>query len=205
MVLSINHLPAWLKHAMEAPRPTRVTFPDAGYIAVFPRERRYESNIADLGALPQLNSAEAQITHLADAVPSEIGLPLPRLQWALTMQRVQDQPAHPDMVSGLVRLVSWPSLTHLPEDTLPTVARICALLTRKPTSAKLIPLTLGLPKEHVLPLIEALHLAGNLHITGPLAGATSPAEPVAEAAATPEARPASSLIGTLWKRLTARP
>jgi len=211
MEQSTTHLPPWLQRALRAPCPIRVEFPDAGYVSVFPRQGRYASNIQDWATPSLLESDAAEFTPLLDSTAGQGGQPLDQLHWTLSLQRLQRQAQPFTFQLSMVRLVSWPSLTHLPEDVLPAVARICALLARKPTAAALIPLTLGLPEAQVFLLIEALRLQGHVQVSGaePRAeGAINPAvqQVHASAAVEPAERPAGpSLIGKLWQRLVARP
>lgn len=207
MELSTNHLPAWLQRAMRAPGPTRVEFPASGYVAVFPDQGRYATNIEDWASPSLLASDGAEMVSLPPGLEGQRGQPLSQLHWTLTLQRLQQEPQQYPFQFSMVRLVSWPSLTHLPEDVLPPVARLCALLARKPSTASLLPLMLGLPEAQVFALIEALRLYGHVQVasTGaaPDSGARAaqrPAEPMAEARSS-----SPSLIGKLWQRLVTRP
>jgi len=166
--------------------PTPAKSPDAGPTAVpsqpSPDTRQVEDPIASPG-------------HATESGP----LTLSRLQWTQVLQRLHDTPQAYDFQLSLLHLVSWPSLTHLPEDLQPTVARICALLARRPTTGSLLPVLLGRSEARVFPLIEALRLCGHLQ-----AGGAHPARVTAppEADVAPASRPpAQSLLGQLWQRL----
>lgn len=205
MASTTTHLPTWLQQAMSAPGPSRVDFADSGYVSVFPDLRRYDSNISNW-ASPALWSTETSpLQPLTDASAGSDGQPLDRLHWTLTLQRVRQQPQSYDFQFRMVRLASWPALTHLPDEELTTVARICALLARKPTAASLIPLTLGLPEQQVFPLIEALRLNGHVQVSGgPAAAEDTPAAPPPVAGTDASGAATSSLIGKLWQRLGRR-
>ena len=204
---SLNYLPGWLQRAMSAPYPTRVNFPDFGYVSVFPSEGRYHSNIEDWAAPSVLRSDEAEFTPLPDSAPAQAG-PLIDLHWSLLLQRLaqlnrqaQDYPFQ----FSVVRLVSWPSLTHMPQDVLPAVARLCALLARKPSTASLLPLLLELPETQVFMLIEALRLNGHVQVASTAAETEQGAEaPMGSAEAVQPVQPATqSFITKVWQRLVA--
>lgn len=130
-----------------------------------------------------------------------------QLDWAAAYARLQGQPLEAYQFRfSLLRLVSWPGLTHLPDEHIPAVARICALLARKPTAASLIPLTLGMPEEQAFALIEVLRQNQNVEAAGGI-GATTNVNAQDEA---PEVQVGDkpregSLIGKIWQRLGIRP
>lgn len=51
--------------------------------------------------------------------------------------------------SGLLKLESWPDLPHLPDSVVHDAARICALLSIRPTSPVLLARFLGISQERV--------------------------------------------------------
>lgn len=105
------------------------------------------------------------------------------------------------LVFGLVRFVAWPDLMTLPADFVAIAARLCALVSRKPTQASLIPLILDTPREAVFNVLEWLRHAGSVEwsetFSSPapdpvdkpcrLGGASAPAS--------------SSFLGKLWLHL----
>lgn len=201
-----THLPSWLQRAMCAPSPTMVKFPDSGYVTVFPQEQLYATNILDIECLSELHSDTAQHRFVQEAPEAQEVQPLNQLHWTLTLQRLQSQPQSYGFQYNVVRLQSWPSLAYMPEEVVPAVARICALLARKPTTASLIPLTLGLPEAQVFALLEVLRLNGHLQVNG-----LTPSDSVQRDADAKEllanasqsatsAEP--SFITKLWQRLT---
>ncbi len=209
MTLSASYMPVWLQKAMIAPHPTRVFFADSRYVSVYPTQGRYHSNIQD-SALPSLASPEiAPLSSLQDDDSRPQGQPLVGLCWNLLLQRLeqlQRQPQDYSFQFKVVRLLSWPSLTHLPQEVQPSMARLCALLARKPSAASLLPLLLNLPDSQVFMLIEALQLHGHVQVVDTAAkpdGNSRSDKPQAQAA---EAiQPAvSSLIAHLWQRLLSR-
>lgn len=111
-----------------------------------------------------------------------------------------------------VHLHAWPDLVGMPAQQAPVVARICALVNRKPTVASLIPLILDIPQGEVFAVLE--QLAANACIRMPAYDA-EPVSPDPRSAValwqpdqTPEAGPddmplaAPRFITRLWRRLT---
>jgi hypothetical protein len=62
----------------------------------------------------------------------------------------------------VVQLRHWPNLTRLP--VTPNAARICALLTRHPTTIMLIHRVLGIDKEEVCQIYSSAYSAGIAHM-----------------------------------------
>lgn len=209
MTLSASYMPVWLQKAMSLPHPTRVCFADSRYVSVFPDHGRYDSNIQDW-ALPSLVSPEmAPLTFLQDDDARPQGQPLVGLCWKLLLQRLEQLQRLPQdypFQFKVVRLVSWPSLTHLPPEVQPSMARLCALLARKPSAASLLPLLLNLPESQVFMLIEALHLHGHIQVADIAAkpDGNSRSDRL-EAQATEAIAPAvGSLLANIWQRLLSR-
>ena len=115
-----------------------------------------------------------------------------------------------DVRFSLVRLLSWPDLSQLPESKQVLVARICSLLSRKPTAGHLIPRVFGEPEQSVFMAVR--DLARGAHV-GVISAALANSDlPVATASApltqpiplTPEWQPElprRSLVGKLWSKL----
>lgn len=57
---------------------------------------------------------------------------------------------------SVVKLRSWPDLSQVPEREQPLAARICALLSRKPSASRLVPLILSAPESDVYHVMVAL-------------------------------------------------
>lgn len=64
---------------------------------------------------------------------------------------------------AVLRLRSWPDLRDAPEEMVPDIVRICALLAIRPTGGPLIHQLLGLPRERVDHVVDLLHAEGHLN------------------------------------------
>ena len=118
---------------------------------------------------------------------------------------------------GMVRLVSWPNLSRAPETVQVPVARVCALLSRKPSAGRLIPLILSEPEQQTFRVMATLVRLGHISLTASALslgagestladGMEAPAipEPMEAALTAPPAAPARrSLIGKLWAKLVS--
>ena len=99
-------------------------------------------------------------------------------------------------------LVSWPSLQHLLGSAAPQIARICALLARRPTVGMLIPVILNLPPHIAHPLLETLYADGCIRLAGPCAGPSTPAPaPGTEPEPSQESARDFSFLTRLWQHL----
>lgn len=97
-------------------------------------------------------------------------------------------------------LQTWPELTHIPQDMVLDAARLCALLSIRPSGAPLLSILLNLPLSRVHELIQVLGLAGTAEESP-----SAPLQPpVAERQEPPQATEATSLLGRLWNRLSTR-
>ena len=102
---------------------------------------------------------------------------------------------------GVLKLLSWPDLNQVPEVRQALVARICALLGRRPSAGPLIPLLLSEPEADVLRELGPLMRLGHVAIaTATFQNPTSEESPTAPAT---RAQAQRSLVSKLWARLTA--
>ena len=115
---------------------------------------------------------------------------------------------------GVVRLLSWPDLAKVPAVAQPLVARICALLSRKLSAARMIPLVLSAPESDVFNALSMLIRHGHVSISGGDLASTDTTSAVAAPAETTAAEVAQvegrsnlfarrSLVGKLWAKLSS--
>ena len=218
MNFPVTYLPSWLQRAMHASCPTTVEFPESGYyVTVFPEEQLYVTDILDSRFLSDQNGDAAQFKCTQGAPEKKSAQPLNQLHWTLTLQHLHSQPQNYGFQYSVLKLQSWPSLAYLPEKIVPSVARICALLTYKPTTASLIPLALGMAEAEVFALIEVLRLNGHIEACGfsmsdsvqrEASAQEARANPCQPMSATPasgsSSSSGSSFIAKLWQRLVSK-
>ena len=115
---------------------------------------------------------------------------------------------------GVVRLLSWPDLAKVPAVAQPLVARICALLSRKLSAARMIPLVLSAPESDVFNALSMLIRHGHVSISGGDLASTDATRAVAASAETTTTEAAKaegrsnlfarrSLVGKLWAKLSS--
>lgn len=119
-------------------------------------------------------------------------------------------PAEPeDIRLGLVYLTSWPDLTSVPENIAPSVARVCALLSHKPTVGFLVPKVLDLAEDETRRILQMLQHLGHVRVLQRKTAAESPIEMAAAAEGAALAAETGRgqqhlFLGKLWKRLLSR-
>ena len=116
-----------------------------------------------------------------------------------TAKATQDNWRH-----GVLHLVSWPNLAELPVETVAHVARVCALLARRPSTCVLISFRLNMSLHTTNVLLDTLHSQGHVALLG------AQADPQAAGAAGEglggdlnDPMP-GSFLGRLWQRLVGR-
>jgi len=113
-------------------------------------------------------------------------------------------PVKDSLERDLLQLRAWPPLTRMgTSNDIECMARVCALLSRKPTVGFLIHRVLELPHRRVHDALQILHASG---CVGPArkaqVGVEVTEEPVAETAAA--SVPQESFLSRLWRRLALR-
>ena len=111
---------------------------------------------------------------------------------------------------GVLKLQSWPDLSQVPETAQPLAARICALLSRKPSASRLVPLVVSVPESDVYQVMAALVRMGHVAVATTAFTQTG-AEAQPESLIAAEVSPSvskfgfvrKSLIGQLWHKLVS--
>jgi len=193
-----------LARAVRMGDPSLVMIGGSGTVSVYPRHQCYVSDIQDWSSVYAAQPEQIRVMPTAWVAPPPAGaLPLEGLQWRAAYSEALKQPADVALPRELVHLLEWPNLTRVPDDLVPAVIRVCALLWRKPTVGFLLPRILGLPAEQVGAVVQALQQFGHVRVArSDNAAASAEAASAAEAevaAAAPSAT--TSLVGKFWQRL----
>lgn len=196
--MPVSHLLDIVQQALHSQTATLIALPDQGELIIIPELRQYHlnaGNIPELSLAPAssfkirpLNSAELMSMSAAAKDVSE-------LLWQLAFHLYEESLIPGCSENDVIEFTRWPNLTRLP--VTPNTARICALLTRHPTSITLVRRVLGIDRHEVNQVISAAHSAGivNTVSRGPSAINTeSPAE---------EIKPAPQKTG-LWNALFSK-
>ena len=127
--------------------------------------------------------------------------------WSALYRDFQANATHWSPPHGLVRLVRWPDLIEVPDELILSVARISALLWKKPTASHLISRILGGERDETfraLQMLAALRYIEFLPVAGAPASNSSPAAAMAQdPGPQTENKPSglSTFIGKLRQRL----
>lgn len=181
---------------------TRIVLPATREeIAVFPERGEYYANVADMAAFcnaPAAQFDEIAFDDTALAYASGPGRHIGDLLWQVAFHASQGRLIEDCSKYDVVQFRHWPNLTRLP--VTPNSARICALLTRHPTTIMLIHRMLGIDKEEVYQNYSAAHSAG---LVNAISRNPDPARAEAElAAAMPEAPKERSLFRSLFAKIS---
>lgn len=203
---SRKYLPHWLQQAFDLSGMVQVSFPHGGLVLIDSVTSRYDCD-CDSDSPLLLSDEAVEIKALPGALLSRRAQPLSYLLWTVQLKRLQAElKLHPyEFQAHVLRLNAWPCMNDLPPAALPLVARICALLAHRPTSALLIPTMLDAPAAQVYPVLEVLHvnrfvrMVGEHHAAADAACHGHPNQP--------GDRPLheSSLVAKIWQRLRAHP
>ncbi len=161
------------RHVMEVGQNALITLPDIGYVAIFPGERRFVAQVQDMAAFCSSPASAFVTSHLAREESARLADMRPTgnikdLLWQAAFYasggRLVESNAHgePVHIYDVIRFHHWPNLTRLP--MTPNTMRICALLTRQPSSIALIPKKLGITPEEVYQVYSAACASGILHV-----------------------------------------
>lgn len=159
-----DHLLGIVKRVISSMENTCITLPGKGEMVLFPERREYYCNIQDM---PQFCGAPADqfiSTVISDAASSDSSIPrknINDLLWQSAFHVSQGRLLEGCSKYDVVQLRYWPNLTRLP--VTPNAARICALLTRHPTTIMLVHRVLGIDKEEVYQIYSAAKSAGITH------------------------------------------
>lgn len=225
MAQAIPCLPQWLHHAMAQPQAVSVRLGNDRQMFVFPQQARFNSTFdvyhpdqlgdPDMWQPPQLEMLPIP-QDSAHLLASTTGTEqLERLQWALLWEQARRHFDKQEFIHryGMVRLLSWPDIANLPQEIQSPIARICALLTHRPSAGTLLPALLQLPRHEVYALLSILLFQQHISIKMPLEGMTVEEKARADASANDKSltqtmggsmnQAARALIGKLWTRLTS--
>lgn len=137
---------------------TRVTLPGGGEVMLYPARKEYAARIDDPGEFFRTPAGQFQSAPLGastePAQPREIG----ELLWQAGFHASEGRLVKGATKFDVVQFRQWPNLPRLPQT--PNTARICALLTRHPTTIMLAHRQLGIARDEVYQVYSAAYSAG---------------------------------------------
>ena len=156
-----DHLLGIVQRAVTARENTRIVLPGKGEILLFPSQGLYYTNSKDFIGFCTTPAADFKVEPYGDAALSYepgSGKHLKALIWQTAFHASQGRLLEGCSKYDVVQFRHWPNLTRLP--ITPNAARICALLTRKPSTIMLVHRVLGIEKDEVYQIYSAAHSIG---------------------------------------------
>jgi len=178
---------------------TRIVVADLGDVIILPKRGEYHSTIENMPAFCTAPRTKFEIHLLTDSESTTItvaGKDIKDLLWQAAFHAHQDRLIGDCSENDVIQFKRWPNLTRLP--VTPNTARICALLTRHPTSITLVRRVLDIDRDEVNQVISAAFSAGivNTISRGPSL--------VSSELAVAEVKPEQTQKAGLWHSLFAK-
>lgn len=156
------HLLGIVQGNMSARANTHIVLPGTDeVITILPERGEYYVNVSDMAAFcraPATQFAQTACDEAALQYPPGCGKNISDLLWQAAFHASQGRLLEGCSKYDVVQFRHWPNLTRLP--VTPNAARICALLTRHPTTIMLVHRMLGIEKEEVYQIYSAAYSAG---------------------------------------------
>ncbi len=170
------HLLGIVQRIVAARGSARIVLPGRGDVAVFAGRGEYRADVQDMAEFCLAPAAHFEVSTITEAAITAYAGPsrhVRDLLWCAAFHASQGSLVEGCSKYDVVRFRHWPNLTRLP--VTQNSARICALLTRHPTTVMLVHHILGIEKKEVYQVYSAAHSAGLVEKGG---------EPVADEAQT---------------------
>ena len=155
-----DHLLGIVQRIVASKENTRILLSGKGEITIFPESQEYCANVQDMLDFCRTPAEMFEVSGIGKtALPSsDTARNIRELLWQAAFHISEEC-----MVAGcskydVVQFRYWPNLTRLP--VTPHTARICALLTRHPTTIMLVHRMLGIDKTEVGQIFSAAYSAG---------------------------------------------
>ncbi len=157
-----NHLLGIVQGVVASRDDTRITLPGKGEIVIFPGRNEYRSNVKDMAEFCRAPAGHFEVTVINQAAITDA--PARSVKDLLWMAAFYPSPGL--LLEGcskydVVQFRHWPNLTRLPATQ--NAARVCALLTRHPTTIMLVHHILDIEKSEVHQIYSAAYGAGIAH------------------------------------------
>lgn len=200
------HLLNIVQHLLSSQDNSLITLPGMGSITILPLKREYYADVKDMLEFCTAPVESFQIRTLDSSELSSTsasGKDIRDLLWQLAFHLYEDSLIENCSENDVIQFKRWPNLTRLP--TTPHTARICALLTRHPTSITLVRRVLGIDKKEVNRVISAAFSAGivNTISRGPSLASISANSDSAAAEVKPEQTQKSGLWNSLFAKISS--
>lgn len=159
-----NHLLGIVQRIVASRDNACITLPGEGEIVILPGRNEYRSKVRDLAVFCRAPAAHFQVSVVSEAAMTDSRAPargIKDLLWMAAFHASQGLLVEGCSKYDVVQFRHWPNLTRLPATQ--NAARICALLTRHPTTVMLVHHILDIEKEEVHQIYSAACSAGMAH------------------------------------------
>lgn len=174
------------RHALASENDVQVSLPQIGEVTFSPSRGAYHAAVSDMRAFCQAHASLFRITVLkqADMAPrddTQLTGHTNDLLWQAAFHASQGRlvesyaNGNPVRILDVVKFRRWPNLTRLPMTR--NTMRICALLTRHPSSLLLVSRKLGIEQEEVFQVCSAACGAGIAHVACGQTAGSAPDHP----------------------------
>jgi hypothetical protein len=147
--------------AIATGKNTKITLAGKGEVTIYPARREFVADIADQAEFFQAPAAQFQTAEQGDtAPPAKLSRArhISELLWLASFHASRGRLMEGISKYDVVKLRQWPNLPQLTKS--PNTERICALLTRHPTTIMLVHRQLGITKNEVSQVYSAAYSAG---------------------------------------------
>lgn len=155
--------------AASAGKSLRITLPGVGEVFILPEEGSYLADVTDMAEFCRAPAASFKVAHARTDEYKNLSSPwrkghIPELLWEaafhasqgrLVGSRSNEEPVH---IYDVIRFHRWPNLTRVSQT--PNTMRICALLTRQPSSIMLVSRKLGIEHAEMYQVYSAACSSG---------------------------------------------
>ena len=138
-----------------------ITLPGNGEIVILPGRNEYRARVEDMAEFCRAPADHFTITAISEAAQTDYSAPAKSLRdllWCAAFHASQGLLVEGCSKYDVVQFCHWPNLTRLPATK--NAARICALLTRHPTTIMLVHHVLDIEKDEVYQIYSAAYSAG---------------------------------------------
>ncbi len=154
---------------------TRIALGGNGQISLFPARNAYSGRVTDMAGFCQAPATAFETSPLGPAAsPGETNKSIEDLMWQAAFYASNGRLIEGCSKYDVVKFRRWPNLSRLPKS--PNTMRICALLTRYPTTIMLTHRRLGAEKEEIYQTYSAAYCAGLVNMVSRNPQATSGAD-----------------------------
>ena len=166
------------QRAIASGNETRIALTGMGEVMLYPARKMYSADLSDPEGYFQAPAGQFRVSSLGASAEPAHPRPIDELLWMAAFHASKGRMIEGTSMFDVVQFHHWPNLPKLPHTA--NTARICALLTRHPTTIMLAHRLLGIKREEVYRVYSAAYAAGIANIIHQNPEATSASEPEPE-------------------------